>query len=702
MPKYKYHLSNGKFLTLEGDTPPTDDEVESLAKEQKVTLQPTTDTTVAPSKPIQDKIVNESKPESEPQSSWLSKAWHSISEPLTDAPSRFAKSVSDYIDSPSLDRSPTSAFIHGGIAGGVQGLGDVISGMTSPINLGTAALTGGASLAENAGMQGIANAARMGGRIASAPVVAHGASQVLSPESSLGERGFGLAEIAGGLAGMKEHVPSIESNISSEIPKSIETPVSKPSVPLGQTVIIKSENMNPKLYKQALEQGYEFQGTNDQGHFRLKKTSEGLPQPILESDVGSSRPTASGERQQLGPEIDAKKASIAAEAINFPRTIMSSMDMSAPLRQGIGLIHKPEFWKSFIPMFKAWGSEEAFNQVQQSIADKPLFKQRPGPGGKTLPSFAQDAGLKLTDLHSISTREESMMSSIAEKVPGVRPSNRAYVAFLNKLRADTFESLIDQGKVFGADGTTNIPLARELANFINNASGRGNLGKLETSAKALSTVFFSPRLIASRVQMLNPQNYVMGNPMVRKEYLKSLFAIAAAGNMVTQLGRLAGGTVEPDMASADFGKLKVGNTRLDPYAGFQQYIVAAQRLMPHLDSLGLGGMMKSTQTGIKYNLGQPKFGQSTRADVASRFARGKVNPVLGFAWSLASGMKEPSGESMNFTTANPMHNSITQRFIPMVMQDLYEIGSQQPENLPWAGPAALFGSGVQQYGNLQR
>ena len=76
----------------------------------------------------------------------------------------------------------------------------------------------------------------------------------------------------------------------------------------------------------------------------------------------------------------------------------------------------------------------------------------------------------------------------------MRRSNRAYTAFLNNLRADTFESLIRDTKVF-TEGSqvnsmnpsiVNIPLARSLADFVNTASGRGSLGKLESSAVALN------------------------------------------------------------------------------------------------------------------------------------------------------------------------------------------------------------------------
>src|SRR6185312_7072578 len=339
-------------------------------------------------------------------------------------------------------------------------------------------------------------------------------------------------------------------------------------------------------------------------------------------------PTGSRARQQMGPNIDEGKISLTNEIANFPRTVMASTDMSAPLRQGIGLIHKKEFWTSLSGMFKAWGSEKAFDAIQESIAEKPLFKKRI-IDGKTVNSFAEDAGLKLTDLHDITTREEAFMSKFADKLPGVRRSNRAYVAFLNKLRADTFESLIRDGKVFGADATVNVPLARGIADFVNTATGRGsldfrtNIGKyqvganLEPAAKILGSTFFAPRLIASRLRILNPAYYIMADPFVRKEALKSLFAIAGSGMAIGQLAKTMGAQVESDPASSDFGKIKIGDSRLDPFAGFQQYVVAANRLSPEGINPA-GGRIKSTVTGQEYKFSEHKFGRSTRADVALR------------------------------------------------------------------------------------
>jgi hypothetical protein len=45
---------------------------------------------------------------------------------------------------------------------------------------------------------------------------------------------------------------------------------------------------------------------------------------------------------------------------------------------------------------------------------------------------------------------------------------------------------------------------------------------------------------------------------------------------------------------------------------------------------------------------------------------------------------------------NPMENAIAQRFIPILMQDIYRLAKENPELLPLSIPAA-FGMGIQTY-----
>lgn len=891
--------------------------------------------------------------ETQPKKSMLGRGWDLISQPLWTAPAEAAAAKADYLTNPVLNESPYWAMAKGLAAGSLEGLGNVVSGFSSPINLATMGLTGGSSIAARAGLPAIAKALSIGGKTAAAPMIAHGAGEVLSPESTLGERGFGLAEMAGGGAAMfhtpfaKPKPKAIETapveKVSPELaaltksgeitrverfrnmsddelasawigannnkvmvekmgepigellkrdldiirqeiqrrdvpfvkPKEPSIATGKPTVisklpkfektaqevdlnfktksgrtikelidtnrfyrekvkqlrdrakgelsgvgPIHQALeqaekaskaagirlsvgrkeavsalgpevttftgetegpirLVRKEKIKSPLetVREALKQGYVFIGKNDLGDMRFQKAKvpPGESMPILEEQVGTARPTAAraakqgqtpfdaefGMRSELPPEkpptgpteppipespegplgqsIDKKRSAI-TEAYNFGRGTMASWDLSAPLRQGLPLIHRKEFWTSLKPMFESLRSEEAFRASQKGILSRALFRPRKGIGGKDLPSFAEDAGLKLTDLETkLGKREEALMSTWAEIVPGVRASNRAYTTFLNKLRADTFESLIKDAKVIGVDGEANLPVARALAEFVNNATGRGSLkfrlglkegrfggdyGKdinLEQHAVLLNSTLFAPRLIASRLRMMDPRLYIFGNPTVRKEALKSLASIALIGNTLGQLVKMAGGDVETDPNNADFGKMKIGKVRVDPYAGFQQYIVAFNRLIrpsfakiPGLEGgtntglvpfdeatgwLGQGGQSTtSSTTGMEYDLWNPSPGpyDPNPLTIGARFLRGKAHPIVGFAWSLWGGKTELSGEKMNLTTINPMENSIMQRFIPILMQDIYELAQTDPRLLPLAVPAT-FGMGVQSY-----
>lgn len=680
-------------------------------------------------------------PDAEP--GFISKAYDAIfnaPEFVTEPARKFAESTMpgmDFTTDPNIPewiRKPV-AMAKGFYGGTVEGA----AGLASPANIATA---------------GRGRIPQIASQILGAAQGLHGGSELLQGNISegLGDIGFGALGVAGGKptkpvkprisipAVVDEGIPSIEStkpgffdkmdpNMNQGMgdpelagttpyrmgpaPLDIQ-PLPKPTLatsPMGQTIIIRQKNATPEIVKQAKEAGFEFVDLNDQGNFRFKKTGPGTAQPMLESEVGTIRPTKGVIEGQLGPKADIKKSSTTAEIFNLPRALKASTDFSAPLRQGITLIHKKEFWTSVKPMIKAWANEDAFRASQDAIAQRALFTKRAGPNGTTLPSFADDAGLKLTDLTDLSSREEALMSTWAEKVPGVRASNRAYTAFLNNLRADTFESLVKNGAVFGADSKVDLKLARSLADFVNTASGRGSLGKLESSAVALNTLLFSPRLMASRLKLLNPAYYVMAPPQVRKEAMKSLVALTATGNIITGLGRMAGGEVSADPSSSDFGKLKIGNVRVDPYAGFQQYVVAANRLLnPMGPSTGFEGgtpltrgqMVTSSTSGNEYDLWNQEPGpyDPNSLTVAARFGRGKLHPVLGFAASLFGGMKDMAGKELNFSTMNPMENALSQQFIPLVAQDLYEL-AQDPDASPELkallslGP--VFGMGVQTY-----
>lgn len=375
-----------------------------------------------------------------------------------------------------------------------------------------------------------------------------------------------------------------------------------------------------------------------------------------------------------------KQGDLIHEALNIPRAMQTIWDLSMPLRQGKGLIMSRDWFRAWPSMVKSAGSEGAYRGVMDSIMSHPNFRTVIKPDGTKEIPFFRKAGLHLTDLTDLSSREESMMSTVVEQaVPLARASNRAATAYVNKLRADHFNRLIASAEKAGLDPKNNLGLAQRIAGFVNNATGRGSLGSAEKYAVALNDIFFSPRFLASRVNMLNPANYMRLNTpegrMVSKQYWKSMAGLSAAWLTELSLMQASGAEVNWDPTSSDFGKARWGQVTFDPGAGFQQPIVLLARLAQ--------GSYK-TMTGNEREYGHG-FGSKTMKDAIEDFLANKLAPIPKYFYDVAN-----SSEYQPFDV-----NDRTVRLLtPMIMQDLSELAQEDPSLLPLLG-GAFAGESIQ-------
>ncbi len=365
------------------------------------------------------------------------------------------------------------------------------------------------------------------------------------------------------------------------------------------------------------------------------------------------------------------------EGLNLPRALTSSLDLSAPLRQGIFLVGRPKQWiPAFTSMFKQFASPQAFEDVQNTIKQMPTYQAM------------KDHGLALTEMgSSLGPREETFMSNLSERIPvigkGVAASNRAYSGFLNKLRADTFNDIATKA------GNTSPDFYKSLADYVNSATGRGNLpAAIEKFAPAANAAFFSPRLIASRLNLMNPKFYAGLDPTVRKEAIKDLFKTTGLIMSTLGLAKLGGAQVVTDPTNADFGKIKVGNTRYEITGGFTPYI----RLIAQLQA----GKITSSTTGKTITLGEG-YKPITRYDIITRFLQSKENPVLAFVTDLARETNN-IGEPLDFKTLDPTKNEVLKNFVPLLLGDMRDAYQEWgAKGIGMAAPS-IFGVGAQTYG----
>lgn len=371
-----------------------------------------------------------------------------------------------------------------------------------------------------------------------------------------------------------------------------------------------------------------------------------------------------------------------ANVLNVPRALMSSLDLSAPLRQGLFLVGRKEWWTAAASMMRQVGSERAFEAVKVDIESRPSFQ------------LMEEANLSLTERGGLdlTAREEDFQTDLARRIPilgkGVDASERAYLGFLNKLRADTFDRMINDLRKAGFEPEENSEMVKEVAQYINNATGRGDLkqlpgGKtLEESSPILNATFFSPRLMASRINLLRPDYYARMSPVVRQNALRDLVTLGAVGTTALTLAYEMGFDVEIDPRSSDFGKVRDGTTRYDIFGGFGQYITLGARLAT--------GETK-TIAGDKKNLGENTGPMSQdHLDVTTRFLRSKLSPLASF---VVDGLDGENVVGEEFT----LPGSAIERVTPFFVGDLITVLNEEGiEGVPKVAPS-VFGIGYSDF-----
>lgn len=701
MPDFQYKLSNGKTLTLSGDTHPSDEEVENIAKQNGVELMPVTnnansqkDNAVAP-------------PPSGDGEGLLSSLYHKATAPLTDLPSRFAREVSNYINP---DRGTTG--IRGVGSAFIEGLGDVASGLTSPLNVATAALTAGGSMLP----ESIGAASRFGAGVLSAPVAAHGGYELATGDSwpdriggalELGMGGLGMTQMMPRTPNipMPEAVPEMAAqDLRLQSSQPIQQPIEASVAPVQANPPIEavSPDLTPDQYR--ANAASEINGIRQDVRSQI---------PLFEPNKPLEMPNANNPVIRPRMETPAQEPSKPQQAYDLARGMMSvdlPFTTSAAFRQASPLAFTREWFQSWAPSVKSYGSKASYDKIMTDIESRPLFKERSTPIinketgfplyntedrpiHKPTPSIAQEAGLKLTDVGTYSKREEAIRGSLAEKIPvygqHIAASNRAYTAFLNSLRANKFENLVNDAKSEGLDPIKNLPLLKELAEFVNTTTGAGKLGielgkhqvDLERNTKLLANIFFSPRKIASEVRMLNPSTYVFAQPQVRKEYAKALLRRMATWWTMAGLAQMGGAAVSKDPTNPDFGKIRIGKTRIDPPGGMQQFLVLAAQS-------GMGGKTSSTTPNAKMT----PFGQGYKPETMGgnivNFGINRLHPTARFAYDL-----------MTATNSKPVGvgDRMLQLAAPMFADDLMSVLNENPALAAATLGANTLGMGTQSY-----
>lgn len=371
------------------------------------------------------------------------------------------------------------------------------------------------------------------------------------------------------------------------------------------------------------------------------------------------------------------------KALNTPRTIMSSLDLSAGMRQGYLMTTQPEWGRAWTTMAKSFGDERVAKEAAEAIKTNPKYDVMRESGLHFQGDEFRAAG------DEFGARSEVFAGSYVDHWAGIKQSQRAYDTFINKLRSDVFSRFYDDAVKTGVD-VTDPEFRQSLAHWINTSTGRGSNALLGRDANILNAVMFSPRLAWSRLETFNPWYYKGLHPSVRAAAIKA--NATTIGASMSLLGLLAGSGIAAvtwDPRSSDFAKARVGNTRIDLLGGHQQYGRAFAQL--------ISGKVISSTTGREIDLNGSdekngfRRGGMTRLDVLSRFFEAKASPIASLTLNMLRG-KDGLDRPIS------MPNEIATRMTPMPIQDIADAMAEGG----WGrgalvAPLALTGVGTQTY-----
>jgi hypothetical protein len=286
----------------------------------------------------------------------------------------------------------------------------------------------------------------------------------------------------------------------------------------------------------------------------------------------------------------------------------------------------------------------------------------------------------ITEVGNQTAGEEAFISELAHKIPAVgrlvRASDRMWVTALNSMRSNLFYQYMELNPTASNQEIT------EILDHIGNLTGRGRGkagGKFEKFAPELAAVFWTPRLFLGTFKTFTDP---ITKPHIRKIAAGDL--IQATGFLLGILGLaslIPGWEVEFDPRSTDFGKIKIGNTRIAFFGRHTQMIrVTAQILL---------AKKKATSTG--------RIHSRKRLKIAAHYLRSKLSPPAGVAVDITTG-KTFLGQRTEWGEPAFTTKYIYEHIAPMFLQDVVDAARYQGIGTAlWTSPLGVHGVGMQTY-----
>ena len=427
------------------------------------------------------------------------------------------------------------------------------------------------------------------------------------------------------------------------------------------------------------------------------KLEEYQPIPKFEppiSDAFEQLPLLTFREQQTIVRI-LKEAGIGAVDIgNFLRANKASCDMSGWRQTALLSVANPvEAYRSEVEAWKALFSEKSSEANSEWVKRQPSYPyyvdmvERTGndflrmlvaPKGTAQWQAAEEFG-HLT--------EERLIPRFTAKIPWIKWAGRAYVVKINTMSIMVYNKCLELtlrlneeyaiGKRKLKEGEA-FSIRQEMDDYgkaLAWMTQRASLGRARTLAPEAGAIFFAARSKLGR--FLTPKLLIDSNPRVRAFAWKNIGSFVGLMSGLVMLGYALGlWDVERDPRSAEYMSIRIGNMRIDPWAGHRQFLVLYSRL--------ISGTGISSVTGKEYEV-NPIAALTT-------FFRTSLAPLTSILLNFWTG-KNFLGEEVDI--ANP--RQWLEQLAPFSVQDFWEAYEDDWLNGVIAILPGFFGMGVQTY-----
>jgi len=282
--------------------------------------------------------------------------------------------------------------------------------------------------------------------------------------------------------------------------------------------------------------------------------------------------------------------------------------------------------------------------------------------------------------------EEEIPVDIPSRIPLLgmlfRMGENAFVGSSRYMRYQLAKQYLNVWRKSGVELTQRE--LESLGRLANSQTGRGEIASKSKKPGLLNNLFWSPRNLRAYVDILTVHLFDRNfSTFARKQAAINLLRYVSGTAMILALAKwIDDDSVTWDSNNADFGKIKIGNTRFSVGGGMAVMVVLASRLVTR--------KFTSSTTGKTTSIDEGRYGGK---DLIFNFLDNKLSPAAQLALSI---IDQKTWEGDKLTIPQMVDEALT----PLIIQNVFETGSAEDSaNVLAALIAETMGVNVQTYSN---